>query len=92
MDIVVGTLGGLAKLFDQGYLRRNRVAEVGIDEVDTMLDDTFRYKKFDHELLPGFHSFHWNFRDETLSFLQQFGRSGAGRAMISGVIINIEKY
>ena len=42
MDIVVGTLGGLAKLFDQRYLRRNRVAEVGIDEVDTMLDDTFR--------------------------------------------------
>ena len=30
-----------AKL-NQRYLRRNRVAEVGIDEVDTMLDDTFR--------------------------------------------------
>ena len=42
MDIVVGSLGGLKKLFDQGYLRKNRVAEVGIDEVDSMLDDTFR--------------------------------------------------
>ena len=59
MDIVVSTLGGLAKLFDQRYLRRNRVAEVGIDEVDTMLDDTFRYLKFDHEHLPSFHSFHF---------------------------------
>jgi len=69
MDIVVGTLGGLAKLFDQRYLRRNRVAEVGIDEVDTMLDDTFR--------------------DETLSFLQQFGRSGAGRSAISGLRVTM---
>ena len=42
MDVVVGTLGGLKKLFDEKYLRKNRVAEVGIDEVDTMLDDTFR--------------------------------------------------
>ena len=42
MDIVVGTLGSLKKLFDERYLRKNRVAEVGIDEVDTMLDDTFR--------------------------------------------------
>ena len=42
MDIVVGTLGGLKKLFDERYLRKSRVAEVGIDEVDTMLDDTFR--------------------------------------------------
>ena len=42
MDIVVGTLGSLKKLFDERYLRKNRIAEVGIDEVDTMLDDTFR--------------------------------------------------
>ena len=26
-----------------------------------------------------------SFRDETLSFLQQFGRSGAGRSVSSGV-------
>ena len=44
MDIVVGSLGGLKKLFDQGYLRKSRVVEVGIDEVDSMLDDTFRCK------------------------------------------------
>ena len=42
MDIVVGSLGGLKKLFDEGYLRNSRVLEVGIDEVDSMLDDTFR--------------------------------------------------
>ena len=42
MDIVVGSLGGLKKLFDEGYLRKSRVVEVGIDEVDSMLDDTFR--------------------------------------------------
>ena len=44
MDIVVGSLGGLKKLFDEGYLRKGRVVEVGIDEVDSMLDDTFRFK------------------------------------------------
>ena len=44
MDIVVGSLGGLKKLFDEGYLRKSRVVEVGIDEVDSMLDDTFRCK------------------------------------------------
>ena len=43
MDIVVGSLGGLKKLFDEGYLRKSRVVEVGIDEVDSMLDDTFRF-------------------------------------------------
>jgi len=69
MDIVVGTLGGLKKLFDERYLRKNRVAEVGIDEVDTMLDDTFR--------------------DETLLFLQQFGRSGAGRSVSSGLRVTM---
>ena len=38
---------------------------------------------FDHgPFSPNF--FHFD-RDETLSFLQQFGRSGAGRSVSSGV-------
>ena len=91
MDIVVGSLGGLKKLFDEGYLRKGRVVEVGIDEVDSMLDDTFRfesqhcaekylqYNPADLVLKANLSQL----RDETLAFLRQFGSSG--QAVISGV-------
>jgi len=42
MDIVIGSYGALNKLFHEGYLRRSRVAHIGLDEVDTLLDDTFK--------------------------------------------------
>ena len=89
MDIVVGSLGGLKKLFDEGYLRKSRVVEVGIDEVDSMLDDTFRcksqhfaYSINSADLVLGNNPFSQP-RDETLAFLRQFGSSG--QAVISGV-------
>ena len=92
MDIVVGSLGGLKKLFDEGYLRKSRVVEVGIDEVDSMLDDTFRcisqpcaekYVQYNPaDLVLENYPFSQP-RDETLAFLRQFGSSG--QAVISGV-------
>ena len=92
MDIVVGSLGGLKKLFDEGYLRKSRVVEVGIDEVDSMLDDTFRWKS--QHCAKKYSQFNpanlvlknyplFQPRDETLAFLRQFGSSG--QAVISGV-------
>ena len=89
MDIVVGSLGGLKKLFDEGYLRKSRVVEVGIDEVDSMLDDTFRCKSqhFAYSINPAdlvLENYPFSQpRDETLAFLRQFGSSG--QAVISGV-------
>ena len=92
MDIVVGSLGGLKKLFDEGYLRKSRVVEVGIDEVDSMLDDTFRFKsqhcaekylQYDQADLVLKNYPPSPLRDETLAFLRQFGSSG--QAVISGV-------
>jgi len=54
MDLVVGSHGGLAKLFHEGYLKRDRVCSIALDEIDTLLDDTFKddlisfLKKFGH--------------------------------------------
>ena len=42
MDLVVGTQGGLNKLFHDGYVKRNRVSTIALDEIDTLLDDTFK--------------------------------------------------
>ena len=45
MDLVVGSQGGLDKLFHDGYVKRNRVSTVVLDEIDTLLDDTFKVEK-----------------------------------------------
>jgi len=42
VDLVVGSLGGLSKLFHEGHLIKNRVTNVALDEIDTLLDDTFK--------------------------------------------------
>jgi len=41
-DVVVGSMGGLMKLFYEKYLRRDRVSTIALDEIDTLLDDTFK--------------------------------------------------
>jgi len=54
MDLVVGSYGGLDKLFHDGYVKRNRVSTIALDEIDTLLDDTFKddlisfLKRFGH--------------------------------------------
>ena len=42
VDIVVGSQGALSKLFSQGYLKRDRTTFLALDEIDTLLDDTFK--------------------------------------------------
>ena len=42
VDLVVGTQGGLDKLFHEKYLKRDRVSMIALDEIDTLLDDTFK--------------------------------------------------
>ena len=42
VDIVVGSQGGLSKLFHEGYLKRDRTSIIALDEIDTLLDDTFK--------------------------------------------------
>jgi len=42
VDIVVGSFGGLAKFFSQGLYSHKFVTEIVLDEIDTLLDDTFK--------------------------------------------------
>ena len=42
VDIVVGSHGALRKLFHEGYLKRDRTSVIALDEIDTLLDDTFK--------------------------------------------------
>ena len=42
VDIVVGSHGALAKLFHEGYLKRDRASMLILDEIDTLIDDTFK--------------------------------------------------
>jgi len=42
IDLVVGTQGGLSKLFHENYVKRHRVSSIALDEIDTLLDDTFK--------------------------------------------------
>jgi hypothetical protein len=42
MDLVVGSVGGLAKLVHERYILPNNVCELALDEIDTLLDDTFK--------------------------------------------------
>ena len=42
VDLVVGTQGALDKLFHEKYLKRDRVSMIALDEIDTLLDDTFK--------------------------------------------------
>ena len=42
VDLIVGSQGALDKLFHEGYLKRDRVSMIALDEVDTLLDDTFK--------------------------------------------------
>eukprot|EP00092_Neocalanus_flemingeri_P010098 GFUD01010882.1.p1 GENE.GFUD01010882.1~~GFUD01010882.1.p1 ORF type:complete len:566 (-),score=115.39 GFUD01010882.1:314-1975(-) len=65
IDLVVGSQGGLVKLFYEGYLKRDRVSTIALDEIDTLLDDTFK--------------------DDLVSFLKKFGRSG--QSIVTGITI-----
>ena len=40
--MVVGSQGGLSKLFHEKYIKRHRVSTIALDEIDTLLDDTFK--------------------------------------------------
>ena len=42
MDLLVGTLGGLSKLFHEGHNSPQNVCEIALDEIDTLLDDSFK--------------------------------------------------
>ena len=42
VDLVVGSQGALDKLFYEKYLKRDRVSMIALDEIDTLLDDTFK--------------------------------------------------
>ena len=42
VDLIVGSQGALDKLFHEGYLKRDRVSMIALDEIDTLLDDTFK--------------------------------------------------
>lgn len=42
LDLVVGSQGALDKLFHEKYLKRDRVSMIALDEIDTLLDDTFK--------------------------------------------------
>eukprot|EP00088_Acartia_fossae_P002685 TRINITY_DN11106_c0_g1_i1.p1 TRINITY_DN11106_c0_g1~~TRINITY_DN11106_c0_g1_i1.p1 ORF type:complete len:559 (+),score=75.64 TRINITY_DN11106_c0_g1_i1:28-1704(+) len=41
-DLIVGSFGSLVKLFNSRYLKKTHVAEIALDEIDTLLDDTFK--------------------------------------------------
>ena len=47
VDLVVGSQGGLTKLFHEQYLKSGRVTTIALDEIDTLLDDTFKVCKLD---------------------------------------------
>ena len=42
VDIVVGSHGALRKLFHEGYLKTALTSMLALDEIDTLLDDTFK--------------------------------------------------
>ena len=42
IDLLVGSFGGLGKFFHEGLYSRRFVTSVALDEVDTLLDDTFK--------------------------------------------------
>jgi len=42
VDIIVGSQGALSKLFHENYLKRDRTSIIALDEIDTLLDDTFK--------------------------------------------------
>ena len=46
VDLVVGSQGALAKLFSQGFLKRDRATIIALDEIDTLLDDTFKVVEY----------------------------------------------
>ena len=41
LDILVGTMAALERTFAEGVYSRRRVGHVVLDEIDTLLDDTF---------------------------------------------------
>jgi len=42
VDIVVGSFGGLYKMFKQRHYSRKFVIDIVLDEIDTLVDDTFK--------------------------------------------------
>ncbi len=40
----MGSLGGLSKLFHERFNSGQNVCEVALDEIDTLLDDTFKVR------------------------------------------------
>ncbi len=44
MDLLVGSLGGLSKLFTERHNSPENVCEVALDEIDTLLDDSFKVR------------------------------------------------
>ena len=80
IDLVVGSQGGLIKLFYEGYLKRDRVSSIALDEIDTLLDDTFKvWDNINSNTLT------FSVQDDLVSFLKKFGRSG--QSIVTGVTI-----
>jgi hypothetical protein len=44
MDLLVGSLGGLSKLFTERHNSPQNVCEIALDEIDTLLDDSFKVR------------------------------------------------
>ena len=42
MDLVVGSFGTIHRLFTSNKLNRKYVTEIALDEIDTLVDDTFK--------------------------------------------------
>ena len=81
IDLVVGSQGGLIKLFYEGYLKRDRVSSIALDEIDTLLDDTFKV----WYIINSNRHVKYFVQDDLVSFLKKFGRSG--QSIVTGVTI-----
>jgi len=42
LDILIGSFGGIQTLFERNFYKKARLSRVVIDEIDTMIDDTFK--------------------------------------------------
>ena len=80
-DIIVGSMGGLSKLFHEGYLKRNRTSMLAVDEIDTMLDDTFKVNLG----LDSYKLHPFNTQDDLISFIRKFGMRG--QSLATGVTV-----
>ena len=76
VDLIVGSQGALDKLFHEKYLKMDRVSVIALDEIDTLLDDTFKVRIYcELSLISSLY-----IQDAMVSFLKKFGQQGSSVA------------